>query len=75
MGVEQFYNGAHSDFFEGFIIFVVAALMFYVSGWLFLKQHLSPVAASTSPRPHSGPPRSATKCGCTGAREGNAERG
>jgi high-affinity iron transporter len=35
---EQFYNGAHSDFFEGVIIFVAAALMFYVSGWLFLKQ-------------------------------------
>ena len=35
---EQFYNGAHSDIFEGVIIFVAAALMFYVSGWLFLKQ-------------------------------------
>ncbi len=35
---EQFYSGAHSDIFEGVIIFVAAVLMFYVSGWLFLKQ-------------------------------------
>lgn len=35
---EQFYNGVHSDIFEGVIIFIAAALLFYVSGWLFLKQ-------------------------------------
>src|SRR5262252_7278834 len=35
---EQFYNGAHSDIFEGIIIFLAAGLLFYVSGWLFLKQ-------------------------------------
>jgi high-affinity iron transporter len=35
---EHFYNGAHSDLFEGVIIFLAAGLMFYVSGWLFLKQ-------------------------------------
>jgi high-affinity iron transporter len=35
---EQFYNGAHNDIFEGLIIFIAAALLFYVSGWLFLKQ-------------------------------------
>lgn len=35
---ERFYNGVHSDVFEGVIIFVAAALLFYVSGWLFLKQ-------------------------------------
>jgi high-affinity iron transporter len=35
---EQFYNGAHNDILEGVIIFVAATLLFYVSGWLFLKQ-------------------------------------
>jgi high-affinity iron transporter len=35
---EHFYNGAHSDLFEAVIIFLAAALLFYVSGWLFLKQ-------------------------------------
>lgn len=35
---ERFYNGVHSDLFEGVIIFIAAALLFYVSGWLFLKQ-------------------------------------
>src|SRR5215831_3255591 len=35
---EHFYNGAHSDMFEGVIIFLAAGLLFYVSGWLFLKQ-------------------------------------
>jgi high-affinity iron transporter len=35
---ERFYNGMHNDIFEGVIIFVAAALLFYVSGWLFLKQ-------------------------------------
>jgi len=35
---EQFYNGAHSDILEGVIILTAAALMFYVSGWLLLKQ-------------------------------------
>jgi high-affinity iron transporter len=35
---ERYYNGAHNDIFEGVIIFLAAALLFYVSGWLFLKQ-------------------------------------
>jgi high-affinity iron transporter len=35
---ERFYNGAHSDILEGVVILVAAALMLYVSGWLFLKQ-------------------------------------
>jgi len=35
---EQFYNGAHNDIFEGITILLTAALMFYVSGWLLLKQ-------------------------------------
>jgi high-affinity iron transporter len=35
---ERFYNGAHSDLFEAVIIFLAATLLFYVSGWLFLKQ-------------------------------------
>jgi high-affinity iron transporter len=35
---ERFYNGAHNDIFEGVIIFTAAALLFYVSGWLFLRQ-------------------------------------
>jgi high-affinity iron transporter len=35
---EHFYNGVHSDMFEGLIIFLAAGLLFYVSGWLFLKQ-------------------------------------
>jgi high-affinity iron transporter len=35
---EQFYNGVHSDIFEGVVIFLAAGLLFYVSGWLFVKQ-------------------------------------
>jgi high-affinity iron transporter len=35
---EQFYNGMHNDIAEGVMIFAAAGLMFYVSGWLFLKQ-------------------------------------
>jgi len=35
---EQFYNGVHNDIFEGVTILLTAALMFYVSGWLFLRQ-------------------------------------
>jgi high-affinity iron transporter len=35
---EQFYNGVHNDIIEGITILLTAALMFYVSGWLFLKQ-------------------------------------
>jgi len=35
---EQFYNGMHNDIFEGVVIFFAAGLLFYVSGWLFLKQ-------------------------------------
>jgi high-affinity iron transporter len=35
---ERFYNGVHNDIFEGVVIFLAAALLFYVSGWLFLKQ-------------------------------------
>ena len=35
---EQFNNGVHNDIFEGVVIFLAAALLFYVSGWLFLKQ-------------------------------------
>lgn len=34
----QFNNGAHNDLLEGFVILIAAVLMFYVSGWLFLKQ-------------------------------------
>lgn len=35
---EKFYSGMHNDIAEGVIIFVAATLLFYVSGWLFLKQ-------------------------------------
>jgi high-affinity iron transporter len=35
---EAFFNGAHDDRLEAVLIFLAAALMFYVSGWLFLKQ-------------------------------------
>jgi high-affinity iron transporter len=35
---EQFYNGMHNDIAEGVMIFAAAGLLFYVSGWLFLKQ-------------------------------------
>ena len=35
---ELFNNGVHNDIFEGVVIFLAAALLFYVSGWLFLKQ-------------------------------------
>lgn len=35
---ERFYNGTHSDVLEAVMIFIAAGLMFYVSGWLFVKQ-------------------------------------
>jgi high-affinity iron transporter len=35
---EAFFNGAHDDRLEAVLIFIAAALMLYVSGWLFLKQ-------------------------------------
>jgi high-affinity iron transporter len=35
---ENFYNDAHDDIFEGVVILVTAMLLFYVSGWLFLRQ-------------------------------------
>jgi high-affinity iron transporter len=35
---EQFFNGVHNDLFEGITILLTAALMFYVSGWLLIKQ-------------------------------------
>ena len=35
---EQFNNGMHNDVMEGVVILFAAVLMFYVSGWLFLKQ-------------------------------------
>jgi high-affinity iron transporter len=35
---EVFNNGVHNDFMEGIVILIAAGLMFYVSGWLFLKQ-------------------------------------
>lgn len=36
--LERFNNGAHNDLVEGVVILVAAGLMFYVSGWLYLKQ-------------------------------------
>ena len=35
---EQFYGGAHNDLIEAGVMLFAAVLMFYVSGWLFLKQ-------------------------------------
>lgn len=35
---QQFNNGMHDDLLEGVVLLIAAALMFYVSGWLFLKQ-------------------------------------
>ena len=35
---ELFYNGAHDDRVEALVMAVAAALMFYMSGWLFLRQ-------------------------------------
>ena len=35
---EVFNNGAHSDILEGVVIFLAAALMLYVSGWLLVRQ-------------------------------------
>ena len=33
-----FYDGGHSDAIEGVTMLLAAAVMFYVSGWLFLRQ-------------------------------------
>src|SRR3954453_1364271 len=35
---EVFNNGAHNDILEAIVILFAAALMLYVSGWLFLRQ-------------------------------------
>ena len=35
---EVFYDGNHSDLFEAGVMLAAAALMFYMSGWLFLRQ-------------------------------------
>ncbi len=34
---ERFNNGAHNDLVEGAVIWAAAALMLYVSGWLFVR--------------------------------------
>ncbi len=34
-----FYNGAHDDRIEAVVLIVAAALMLYMSGWLFLRQN------------------------------------
>lgn len=36
--LEVFNNGMHNDMFEAVVILFAAGLMFYVSGWLYLKQ-------------------------------------
>lgn len=36
--LERFYGGTHNDLVEGVVILASAALMFYVSGWLLVKQ-------------------------------------
>lgn len=35
---ETFFGGVHNDLLEAAIMLLAAALMFYMSGWLFLKQ-------------------------------------
>lgn len=35
---ELFFNGAHDDRIEAGVMLLAAALMFYMSGWLFLRQ-------------------------------------
>ncbi|WP_342151837.1 FTR1 family iron permease [Methylorubrum sp. SB2] len=35
---QVFYDGNHSDLFEAVIMLGAAALMFYMSGWMFLRQ-------------------------------------
>lgn len=39
------FNGAHSDYLEAAVMAVAAALMFYMSGWLYLKQDPQALAA------------------------------
>ena len=35
---EAYYDGQHNDLFEAGVMLAAAALMFYMSGWLFLRQ-------------------------------------
>ncbi len=35
---ETYYDGNHSDLFEAGVMLAAAALMFYMSGWLFMRQ-------------------------------------
>lgn len=37
--LELFFDGAHSDLLEAFVMLLAAALMFYMSGWLMLRQN------------------------------------
>ncbi len=39
------FNGGHSDFLEAIVMAVAAGLMFYMSGWLYLKQDPKALAA------------------------------
>lgn len=36
---ETYFDGAHNDLLEAFVMFLAAALLFYMSGWLFLRQN------------------------------------
>lgn len=36
---ETYFNGAHNDLLEAFVMLLAAALLFYMSGWLFLRQN------------------------------------
>ncbi|GJE29303.1 FTR1 family iron permease [Methylobacterium organophilum] len=35
---ETFYDGIHSDLFEAAVMIAAAVLMFYMSGWMFIRQ-------------------------------------
>jgi high-affinity iron transporter len=62
---QRFYGGAHDDLIEGVVMLAAALLLFYVSGWLFLRQdpkawqgyvkeHAERAAGATSALPLAG---------------------
>ena len=46
------FNGAHDDRMEAAVMLLAAGLMFYMSGWLFLKQDPAALAASLKAGAH-----------------------
>ena len=74
---ELFFGGEHNDFMEAGVMVIAAALMLYMSGWLFLRQDPKAWMAScaampsvrSTPAPRSRSPSSRSwRCSAKAAR-------